>query len=90
MRQRTATWARHRATEMCNKWLTIDSAPKDGTAILLHGLLHQPSIDAGTPETVMGHWTEYNGGGWVWHGPLAITFTHWMPLPAPPSDAKGV
>lgn len=67
-------------------WQNISTAPKDGAQILLHGLLHQPSIDAGIPETVIGHWTDHNGGGWVWYGSLAITFTHWRPLPATPTD----
>lgn len=68
------------------RWQDMASAPKDGTTVLLHGLRHQPSIDAGTPETVIGYWTDYNGGGWLWHGTPSITFTHWMPLPLPPEE----
>lgn len=76
------------AFEPGDGWRPIETAPRDGQTVLLHGLLHRPSIDAGTPDTVMGHWTDYNGGGWVWHGYLAITFTHWQPLPAPPAQGE--
>ena len=65
-------------------WQPIDTAPRDGAWVLLHGLCEIPCIDAGSPETVMAYWTNHNGGGWVWHGAVAMTFTHWLPLPEPP------
>ena len=64
-------------------WQPIETAPKDGTEVLLAGVCVKPSIDAGLPTVVKAHWTAFNGGGWVWHG-AASHFTHWRPLPAPP------
>ena len=66
------------------EWLDIETAPKDGTQVLLHGECARPSIDAGKPATVLAYWTDHNAGGWVWYG-AAMTFTHWMPLPPSPS-----
>lgn len=69
-------------------WQPIETAPKDGTQILLHGDLVPPCVDAGDTSTVIGYWTDFNGGGWVWHGALATVFTHWMEMPAPPTSAQ--
>lgn len=35
-------------------------------------------------EVCTAYWTDFNGGGWVWHG-LAGTPTHWRDCPASPS-----
>lgn len=65
------------------EWQPIETAPKDGTQILLAGVCQAPSIDAGESSVVKGYWTDFNTGGWVWYG-AAMDFTHWMPLPTPP------
>lgn len=70
-------------------WRTIETAPKDGTRILLHGRVHLPSIDAGEESTVVAYWANINAGGWVWYGALSTIWTHWMPLPAAPSGQGG-
>lgn len=59
-------------------WRPIDSAPKDGTEILLYE----------DRRIVSGAW---NRGGAMhmpyWMGGL-FRPTHWMPLPSPPSAPK--
>lgn len=79
-------------------WLPIESAPKDGTGILLSN---------GT-AVAHGHWLRDEGGtiehrdldgrylgqddmdgyeGWLdWDGGMIPPPTHWMPLPPPPTD----
>ena len=70
------------------EWQPIETAPKDGTAVLM--------VDAN--EQVVAKWMEPlegGEGGWVmfrkldfsFGNALAILFpnpTHWMPLPYPP------
>lgn len=69
------------------EWQQIETAPRDGTRIILGSAGNEP---------VMGSWREYaDGGGWshgdeesdVPYGPMddpRWTPTHWMPLPEPP------
>lgn len=63
-------------------WQPIETAPKDGTNILIHEL--GDTFVAwwlnGLERWVDGKWTEMDG--WVTYDP-----THWMPLPPPPEDA---
>jgi hypothetical protein len=64
-------------------WQSIETAPKDGTRVLLH---HPHAED----ETVVaGFWGEWGGAGPCWitdHAEGWLNPTHWMPLPAPPSS----
>lgn len=69
-------------------WRGIESAPKDGSSILLFGRIYPPSVDAGKVSTVLGYWADINGGGWVWHGAYATIWTHWRPIPPGPLDAN--
>jgi len=73
---------------MMSKWQPIETAPKDGTYILLLG-------DSGyttTPHRVaVGCWIEGYRDFWINHSNDAFTDdgeppTHWMPLPEPPDD----
>lgn len=59
------------------EWRTIDSAPRDGTPVLVWGGRHSPK-----PVIVEsdGEWWNTAGRG------LRATPTHWMPLPDPPSE----
>lgn len=70
-------------------WRDMESAPKDGRQILLHGLVQLPSVDAGKESTVVAYWADINGGGWVWYGALSTVWTHWMPLPSAPDRRAG-
>lgn len=62
------------------EWQPIETAPKDGTPVLLYA----------TPRMEVGYWnvavTDVGITGWYpsmyWRRP-----THWMPLPEPPEDA---
>jgi hypothetical protein len=62
------------------EWQPIETAPKDGSNVLV--------IEAGNSVPVVAYWDNDMDGGWwgYWqteqlnpHKP-----THWMPLPAPP------
>ena len=72
------------------EWLPIETAPKDGTKILLYGLCWG-EIEYGrdAPDIVVG---EYNNGHFVLsEGECYIVYvkaTHWMPLPPPPEGEK--
>jgi hypothetical protein len=77
------TWlaVRDTAAEMfAPKWLPIETAPKDGTAIDLwwKGCRY-----------VECYWSEYTAGGGNWfsesyYGGTIIDPLYWMPLPQPP------
>ena len=64
------------------EWLPMETAPKDGTMILLAGEFDHP----GDWRIKMGYWAAYEnvwrlfGGSWQ--------PTRWMPLPALPSNAE--
>lgn len=68
------------------QWRTIESAPKDGTRVLLY----ENEIDGQT----VGFWSTClwvdHGGAWVIYEARSDTITlepkNWMPLPSPPSD----
>ncbi len=56
-------------------WQPIETAPKDGSEVLVWGTSH-----------VYLAWFE-NGEWWISHrAHVHAPVTHWMPLPAPPSD----
>ena len=69
------------------QWLSIESAPKDGRAILVTSKRLTPqlvrwmiSTDKGAPK---GDW--FVGG---YDGPrIGLPVTHWMPLPSPPTES---
>lgn len=59
------------------EWQPIETAPRDGTSVLLLGRSGRHADGVIEP----------NGNGeWVWPYVMAEP-THWMPLPAPPSNA---
>ncbi len=61
-------------------WQPIETAPKDGSSILLGA--------SGSEEIVVGHWEADMNMGWVCshtdYFDLHIKPTDWMPLPPPP------
>lgn len=72
------------------EWQPIETAPKDGTAVLLH--IAHPLPEA--PNMVIGRWGIYTlpsgrrDTGWFWYGSVAGAPIHWQPLPAPPTPAE--
>ncbi len=79
-----------------SEWKRIDSAPKDGTWILVLGDIQ----DEGEGRTIaVAQYTEYlNGRKTRWHWQFAWydggyhgwveNVSHWMPLPSPPTSPE--
>ncbi|HDR9834668.1 TPA: DUF551 domain-containing protein [Burkholderia multivorans] len=62
-------------------WQPIETAPKDGTNVLLIATRHSMHIPH--PEMIVGAYRR----GW-WSGPSTLSHvTHWMPLPDAPGAA---
>ena len=77
---------------MMNEWQDIDTAPMDGTHVLVaFGPYDQWTTFAQKPPTV-AHWFDppvvgVEGGWYLSVSPFeqdSIMPTHWMPLPEPP------
>lgn len=61
-------------------WQPIETAPKDGTSILLWGdWLKTPCVDNGSEDGTFGAFTSQTGYE-------SVHPTHWMPLPKPPHE----
>lgn len=81
------------AAEM-DGWQPIETAPKDGSAILIYGGTYSYSIYADEPfdGVSIARWYRFHWRGedrqahddWYSHNP-----THWQPLPNPPQHSKG-
>lgn len=73
-------------------WQPIETAPKDGAAILVYGR----NSFACEPYMGVRQWFSWPSGGGVWAEPnisahdlddwLDDEITHWMPLPQPPAQ----
>lgn len=67
-------------------WLTIESAPTDGTWVLLCWPMTRTNV------IVSGHYYTARDGEGMWASlPMVQTKnepTHWMPLPHPPKESK--
>lgn len=59
-----------------SEWKTIETAPKDGTLVLLHG---KGYVKTGwfDDSIQIGNYPDWRWG-------LTFEPTHWMPLPEPP------
>lgn len=83
------------------KWQPIETAPRDGTAVLVMRDIW-PGTKSGRAEECNGHntyvaewWADEHDGAGAWicymnafhESECPIEPTHWMPLPAPPSNA---
>lgn len=66
-----------------SEWKPIETAPNDGTKILVHYDDGETILDENTCGT---NWKPYRGRH---HNPCVSTPTHWMPLPPPPHDGIG-
>ena len=84
------------------EWQPIETAPRDGTDILLMSN-DAPGLPGGVADkcwagntAVAGWWgDERDGGQWICYmsmvqdPELHFEPTHWMPLPAPPNGQAG-
>ena len=74
------------------EWKAIETAPRDGTSVLVFG---RPTDIEGCEFTAPGvhaaYWDSIDScfclKGSTWLGPF-IEPSHWMPLPAHPDDGK--
>jgi hypothetical protein len=81
-----------------NEWQSIETAPKDGTCILVHNNIAR-GLPSGKADKcwagntdVAAWWTNENGGNGEWicymdavlDPKLHFDPTHWMPLPEAP------
>jgi uncharacterized protein DUF551 len=68
-------------------WQPIETAPRDGTNIMLYYPLKE--VNESWEGIVFCYWNKWENN-WVWSGRARRTFsrgfqpTHWMPLPEPP------
>lgn len=73
-------------TEETSGWQPIETARKvvDETVLLrvehMNYAIAAPEDKHRWEEVCSAYWTDFNSGGWVWHG-LAGSPTHWMPIP---------
>lgn len=71
-----------------NPWHPIETAPKDGT----HVLLYRRNPRAASYDEAWWRLdtfvNEYEWGGASWSYPTLDQPTHWMPLPPPPDDSS--
>ena len=74
-----------------DKWQPIETAPKDGTGVLLYR--NMPFSSGEVYEVVSVYWAEWLEN-WRACGTEEVVdqygepFTHWMPLPAPPEESE--
>lgn len=84
------------AAPVGESWLPIETAPKDGTAILVYGPELLREIDG---HCAVVRWQTNDNSTYPWwtisdgkFGPYDLrgpSPTHWMPLPTEPSQSKG-
>ena len=76
-------------------WQPIETAPKDGTWVMLYGKESWTEQDDKVQPIVVGFWNASSrykeDWGWAfcfWDSDWRSTFdaTHWMPLPEPPQS----
>lgn len=68
-------------------WITIETAPKDGTKIDVIDRYGNRTTDVWfSAKGNWLHWWESDFGGMAQVG-LTIPPTHWMPIPAPPETS---
>ena len=76
----------HAARSSLTIWQPIETARKvvDETVLLrvehVNYAIAPPEDKHRWEEVCSAYWTDFNSGGWVWHG-LAGSPTHWMPIP---------
>lgn len=71
-----------------NEWQPIETAPKDGTDILL--LCVSKARSFGGTRVLQGSWSGNTGyEKWYTMCNYVMQPTHWMPLPAAPAEGGG-
>lgn len=73
---------------MSNNWQPIETAPKDGTAILLLSQLGVVSGRYYFKDGEQRYWQSEMGDVYFWGATSGAAITHWMPLPAPPQEGE--
>lgn len=72
-----------------NNWQPIETAPRDGTPILmLLESLVVHDVFLGSPPCMRAVIGDFSGPGNVIYSPSGdcATVTHWIPIPPPPDD----
>jgi hypothetical protein len=64
-------------------WRDLETAPKDGSEVDLrvvhvNAAYSNDPVDDGWIAACRGHWTDFNGGGWVWRS-LCGSICQWRP-----------
>lgn len=73
------------------QWQPIDTAPKDGTSILLGRFTGNPKEQHEGLQAVDWYRTPAKDAGFIGFGKFNAQYwppTHWMPLPPPPAKVK--
>jgi hypothetical protein len=68
-----------------SEWMDIETAPRDGTAVLLFGCRQICVARYVEHDIEWWHVDDNKFGPWPLRGPAP---THWMPLPPPPGDQQ--
>ncbi|MGN7710811.1 hypothetical protein [Agrobacterium radiobacter] len=92
-RARTAYAALSAPVHDAAGWQSMDTAPKDGTRILIwfvhpNARFSKDPVAEGWAAAHEAYWTDHNRGGWTWHG-LCGAPTLWQHLPAAPAKREG-
>lgn len=67
------------------EWQPIDTAPKDGTTIIIGGCVNGPAVrTAHWGGGAYNHSAKHYDRDWADGGNYGFKPTHWMPLPAAP------
>ncbi len=82
------TFCPNRENDIMNEWKPIETAPRDGTAVL--GFLPNRSGYVSDKRYEIISWSGWGGGVWDNAGGYHVSDspTHWMPLPVPPAIQK--
>ena len=73
-------------TQAPDSWRPIETAPKDGTRVLLSGMPYGPKVDVGAwGITTYNRSAKAYNRGWTTFPGNETNPTHWMPLPAAPA-----
>jgi len=72
-------------------WQPIDTAPKDGTSVLLYGIWSGEVHGSANEYSILQ--ASFSFKNWLVEGgeyycAYVINPTHWMPLPAPPVNTS--